>query len=260
MKKGGSRPQSDFAKNYKEARPKMILTISEPASMAEYQDLMQSVGRVDVPRPSKCPKDSCAGHMWKHTCYFREAKDSSGRGQEICIPRFRCSKCPQVVSCLFGFLVPYVQYAVEAISDWIALYIETPCTYDELEWGEEKDVRSTAYRKIDQFSKRAGELCEQVQTEAMLSEPENMDMAELIAECPNAWKAKSLDKSERLNNGASLMCQCRTVARSAIHEGSELLSTMYKYFVSTAEEFRSIYCWRKKIELSNQQTVKCAIF
>jgi hypothetical protein len=198
--------------------------------------------------------------MWRHTGYKRTAKDSTGNELVLVIERFRCSDCNLVVSCSFCFLVPYVQYVVEAVSQWIAFYLETSCTYDELEWGNDIDVRSTAYRKVDGFSEQASQLSMQVQTEAMLNgSEESLDVQEDAVVCLNSWKAYKDGKADQLDRGATVIEYCRMLMTRTSSDGGKVLERIYQYFLSSAEEIRSIYCKRKKIALSNQHTVKCSL-
>jgi hypothetical protein len=239
----------------------MILPASEPASLAAYKKLKQENGSVPVRRPEKCPSGrDCSGRMWSHTAYKRKAKDSTGEEVELEIRRFRCSDCNLVVSCLFCFLVPYVQYVAEAVSEWIAFYLETSCTYDELEWGGDIDVRSTAYRKVEYFAEQASQLSMQVQTESILNgSEENLDTPEEPVICPNSWKAYKEGKSAQLDRGATVLQYCRILMKTTMRDGAGILERINQYFLTSAESLQSIYCAREKISLSNQHTVKCSL-
>ena len=92
--------------------------------------------------------------------------------------------------------------------------MEIPCTYDELEWGDETDVRSAAYRKVEQFSERASHVSMQIQTESMLNASEDsVNTEEESVVCPNSWKARKENKQKRLDKGATLIGYCRALVK-----------------------------------------------
>lgn len=241
----------------------MILPASGPASLAAYKKLLEESGEVLVPRPQKCPRTDrdCAGRMWRHSSYGRQAKDASGVATRLEIKRFRCSDCKKIVSCLFCFLVPYVQFVAEAISEWVAFYLEHPCTYDDLEWGEETDVRATVFRKVAGFVEEAKDLSSEVQIESMLSGAEkNIETAQEQLECVNSWKARSKGKENQLDDGASLIEYCRVLMNCGRNRGANILDSINQYFLTSSEKLRSIYCKRKNVVLSNHHSLRCSIF
>lgn len=235
----------------------MMLTVPGPASLAEY---MKKRDEVVVPRPSRCPE--CHGRrMWKHTGYERKARDADGRIESVWIQRYRCFYCRLLVSCLFEFLVPYVQYTVQALAAWVAAYVESPMTYEQLAWSGEGDEKSTVFRKVHTFSRKSEELIAEVQTEAMLNRAENVDMEWQQEECPNSWKAHTSGKAAALNAGCSLLLFCRRLMRRpADFSGAEVLEQLHKYFITSAEGLRSIFSSGNRLRLSNQQSMHRVIF
>lgn len=235
----------------------MIVTVSGPASLAEYVD---AGGSVSVPRPGKC--EECASRkIWRHTGYSRMACDSDGRRESVWIERFRCGECGLVMSCLFEFLIPYVRYTLQVVAAWISQYIETAgMTYEILGWSGNGDEKTNAFRKVGLFSSLVEELMGSVQTEAMLNRPENVEMRRAESECPNSHRAHSAEKSAALNNAATLIAWCRELMQCAQSAGDEILHSLHCYFMTTAESSRSILSGRKRLGLSNQQSLQRAIF
>jgi hypothetical protein len=52
--------------------------------------------------------------VWRHTGYKRVAKNPDGQETPVAIDRYRCGECWLVVSGLFMFLIPYVQYTSQS--------------------------------------------------------------------------------------------------------------------------------------------------
>lgn len=235
----------------------MILTVSGPVSLAEYIRLGD---RVVVARPGRCIECG-APRLWRHTGYKRTAREPDGSAEEVRIERFRCGRCGLVVSCLFKFLIPYVQYTVQAVAAWVAAYLETAgSTYEMLGWSGVGDQKSTAFRKVEMFSARAAELTREVQTEAMLNRVDNVEIKMQDIECPNSERAHTLWKRAALDAGATLLSSCRELMRCGKEQGGEILSLLANYFVTSAEHLRSVFCGRKRLRLSNQQSLQRAIF
>jgi hypothetical protein len=166
-----------------------------------------------------------------------------------------------VVSCLFEFLIPYVQYTVQAVATWIAEYLEIAgMTYEMLGWSGAGDQKSTVFRKVDGFSRESEELSREAQTEAMLNRADNVEMKMQGSDCPNSYRAQTAQKQAALNDGTTLISLCRESMRRAEEHGSEILVRLASYFATSAEHLRSIFCGRKWLRLSNQHSLQRAIF
>lgn|SRR3990167_8262592 len=236
----------------------MMLSVPGPSDMAE---CLRSDKLPEVERPVRCPR-GCNRPMWRHTGYARRATNGDGRVIWIWIVRFRCGDCTLVVSCLFDFLVPYLIYTVKAIAGWVVLYSQDWITYDELpsEGGSLEAPRSTVFRRVAVCVEQAETLSRELQSEAMLNRPENVEMDSPQVTCPNAHKAKTIEKANNLNRTATLLTSAKRVLRGAPETGQEILVLLHRYFVTTAEELRSIFFQRKDLALSNQQSLRCIIF
>jgi hypothetical protein len=235
----------------------MILTVSGPASLAEYVNVQD---RLVVERPGKCP--GCASRrVWRHTGYKRAAKEIDGTATPVVIQRFRCAECWMVLSCLFVFLIPYAQYTTQAVADWVGRYVEKPgTTYEELGWNGSANQKSTTFRKVATLCSGAEELVNEVQTEAMLNRAEHVVMERRQTKCPNAGRARTARKRNQLDNSAMLLAFCRGVMRSARLSGQEILVELNRYFRVSAEQLRSMLSGRKRLEMSIQQRMERTLF
>jgi DNA-directed RNA polymerase subunit RPC12/RpoP len=235
----------------------MIVTVSGPASLAEYVNVQE---RLIVERPGQCPGCS-SRRLWRHTGYKRAAKELEGTAKPVMIQRFRCAECWKVISCLFAFLIPYVQYTAEAVADWLGRYVERPATtYEELGWNGPINQKSTAFRKVAVLCSGSEELLSEVQTEAMLNRAEHVEMERRRSNCPNAERAQTEGKKAQLDSSASLLAFCRQLMRGVGLTGKEILIQLNRYFRLSAEELRSILSGRKGLEMSIQQRMERTLF
>jgi hypothetical protein len=236
----------------------MILTVPGPADWAE---CVNSEKLPEVEDVIFCPA-GCQRVMWRHTGYPRRVTTGDGKVLWLWITRRRCKECRLVISCLFDFLVPYVIYTVQAIAAWAATYSQEQMTYDLLPWaaGTPDAPRSTVFRRVAACVEQSEALAAELQTEAMLNQPENVQMESPVATCPNTGKARTARKAHDLNRTATLLATAGLLLRKVPQTGQGILVVLHRYFMSTAEELRSIFFQRKDLALSNQQSPRCIIF
>ena len=123
-------------------------------------------------RPSHCPNCSRQDSFWKHGKYKRSVLFRSSR-IIVEIPRFLCSSCGKVASCIFSFLIPRLQYsadtvatAVEGFADGSAGYIEAASDFSDLQRDESpKPSSSSIFRWVANLALISKHLVFQLQKE-----------------------------------------------------------------------------------------------
>jgi hypothetical protein len=217
-----------------------------------------------VPRPSRCPK-GCDSVMRRHTGYERGAFDERGVKRMIFVERFLCSStaCGKTVSCLFDFLIPYVQFTIQAVAGYVEEYLSTETTYEELAWTKEQAglaSKSSIWRWVHRLAERAEKLSRAVQQEAVLSNVDNAQIEPIVVTCPNSYKARKERKAIELSAGAACMALAERLLVCFLFEKDRILTVLHRYFVTTAETVWSIFTGRKSVVLSIQQSSAYAIF
>jgi hypothetical protein len=233
----------------------MILSVFEPASLAEYIKL----GAPEAPRPLICPDCSAREQFWRHGRFKRLAFEGE-LSATVTIQRFLCSACGLAVSCLFVFLVPYKQATVALVARAVSDY-STSCTTYRSEAGELSKLESQApskpshaqvFRWVKSICGKAEGLLLQVQKEVvLLGRVEFLgDMTGVV--CPNAVKAHTIEKVRSLNTLAELIQQTALLVSGGLLE-------LQTHFLSQVESLQAIFCDRF-IRLFTPQKVKHVIW
>jgi len=235
----------------------MIIPVIGLATLAEY---LKVKDEIEVPRPVHCPRCKESGTFWKHDCFERQAVEGELRAT-IRVQRFLCRVCGLAVSRLFAFLVPYRQFTAAMVAKACEVYACEETTYrQEAEdlsvlnsEGTPKPSHAQVFRWVNCLARRSEHLLFLSQKEmVMQGNLEKLDVT--LHDCPNAYKAQSLEKAKALNGTGELM----QLAKFALRVSNPLLQ-LHAHFLRAVESWQAIFSERP-LKLSNPQTMKHVIF
>jgi transposase-like protein len=229
----------------------MIVYANWISSFKEYQLAGEKI-QAGIELPEKCPRCQGLEVFWRHGKYQRRVREKDGESVPVKIYRYICKVCAQTVSCLYGFLAAYRQYAVSVVAEAVEAYATKATTYRELSWAADaaKSAEvSTIFCWVRDLSRQAEQLLPAIQKEMPLDLLWQEKEAEIPA-CLNACKAKSEGKKEMLHQLAEL------VALTARWFGAgQGLICLHEYMVAKAETCQSIMSGHK-LRLSAPQKMK----
>jgi transposase-like protein len=229
----------------------MIVYANWISSFKEYQLAGENI-QAGIELPEKCPRCKGLEVFWRHGKYQRRVREKDGQAVPVKIYRYICKVCAQTVSCLYGFLAAYRQYAVSVVAEAVEAYATKATTYRELSWAAEaaKSAEvSTIFRWVRDLTRQAEQLLPAIQKEMPVDLLWQENEAEIPA-CVNAGKAKGSDKEKMLHQLAEM------VALAVRWLGArQPLICLHEYMVAKAETCLSIMSGHK-LRLSAPQKMK----
>lgn len=197
----------------------------------------------DAARPAQCPGCCAENCFWKNGSYDRLIRERE-LIRLVKVPRFKCRFCRAVVSVLLGFLAPYRRYTAAIISECLETYLNTRTTYRDLavdvsmEEGEDppRPGHTCVFDWTDSFTRhvknflgvRVNRACVRAGKETLLG---------ASAECPNAFKAFSTEKAERLNQTSTVLQEALVLVGP-----SQVLDNLRAYFLKNIHAPSDIFC------------------
>ena len=127
----------------------------------------------------------------------------------------------------------------------VLAYLAAFCSYSEALWSsteaETKMVYSTLFRLVGSMTQQVRTAQQQLQTALLEAD---IEIPEVQADCPNAGKARTIRKRERLNALAKLVALTQNVLKSGIFKN------LNACFATRTEYKFSLFSARKNIRLS----------
>jgi hypothetical protein len=236
----------------------MIIPVFAPSTLVEYLKLRDEI---EVSRPALCPECEASETFWRHGFFERQAVEGE-LSVKVRIQRFLCHACGLAVSCLFAFLVPYRQFTATIVAKAVEDYASEETTYrreaGELSAlnseGTPKPSHAQVFRFVDCLARKSEHLLFQLQKELVMQG--NLEKLEMTGQgqCPNAYKAQSLDKAKSLNYTSELM----QLAGIAFAMGNPM-AELQAHFFKAVESWQAVFSVRA-LKLSNPQTMNHLIF
>jgi transposase-like protein len=214
----------------------------------------KNLRNLEIPRD--CPSCQGKGCLNKHGSYSRKIRDLAGNEQKIFIQRLRCRGCRTSFSCLYDFLIQYRKYTVDVFEQAVQTYLTCFCSYAQALWSNSQNetamAASTLFRLIAAMTAQIWLSKQQLQSWLIQAgiEASNTDRAF----CPNASKAKSITKAQRLNSLAKLVAQA-----SDIFSSSPIFS-LHQLFLTKTEHIFSFLNARNNLRLSYPHSVQLVLF
>lgn len=181
----------------------MIVYAKGISSLKEYE---KDKARQEASPPAECPRCRLADVFWRHGSYLRQVKEWAEKAA-VKIHRYICKECSLTLSCLYGFVVAHRRCSAKMVAEAIEGYATEPTSYREVAWSKEAEASSSSiYRWVRDICGKGKQLLFAVQREMVAG---NLWQEEepLAPACPNAEKAKSADKKEKLNDLAELVAK-----------------------------------------------------
>jgi hypothetical protein len=177
---------------------------------SEYFNLLKEGMLVRPDPPERCVSEDCNRKFcyWRHGAYERTVIDGE-LDDFIKIERFKCKFCGRTITMLPAFLVPKKLHALRVIAKKCESYATKKDTsYRREANGPDSPASSPSqiWRWVDSLSEKCGSLLLDVQAECVMAgvADELLEMAD-DAECPNAKKARTEEKKNRLDDLAKFL-------------------------------------------------------
>lgn len=209
------------------------------------------LGKYWATKPNSCPCCGAAHSFNRHSGYWRWAIEYKLKAR-VWIPRLRCRACATTFSCMPEFLIPFRRHTVNSLTSGILKYLLVPWRsyIDAAYSGENGPDPATIFQVLSALLFRINVLVQEVQKKAIDAGMDLMHQTESRSGCPNAIKAKDLDKISRLNEAA------RCVRLSLKFFPGEFRSRLARFLIHQSHECGT----RCLVMLSSQQTWQCGIF
>lgn len=164
-------------------------------------------------RPKSCRSCGEEECYWAHGSYLRHLEEGE-IAADIRIPRWKCKWCGGTVSIAPWFVVRGRRYTVKVIAAGVEAYATEPTTYrrEVVKLGEAGPSPVQLFQWVKLLVERAGGFLLDVQAMCISAgeEPEGLLDAER-AVCPNAEKAITAGKPEKLNALAKVLAFARVL-------------------------------------------------
>ncbi len=238
----------------------MIIPVTGVNSLADYKKRKEYLKK-NI-RPLSCP--GCGGEntFWRHGCYHRKVF-SINESIDVVINRFKCRACGIVVSCLFEFLTPYLQFTSSVVADSIQGYAEKETSYAE-QAAELSDLQSEAppkpsqtqiFRWVERLARQSALLLFQLQKELVMRNLVELVQDIRVSGAHNSAKARTETKKLELRRLSDFL----EMALSFCKNKASALLEMHAFFLRKVESFQSIFCGRK-LQLPTPHSMKCDFF
>jgi hypothetical protein len=223
-------------------------------------DYTERRNQVEIERPKKCPKCKKGNCFWAHGHYERQVTED-GKTVTISVPRFICSLCSQTVSVLFSFLIPYRRFT-NVVSKAVQDYAAKKTTYrqeaEEVSVLDSPDPpkpsHTQVFRWVNVVAQRAESLLFLVQQELALKGKWHL-ITESDSQCPNAYKAWTVEKASALDKLAKLI----DLAASLFSTKENVLERLHSYFLQNVDPLQYALA-NTNVGLSTPQSVKHVVF
>ncbi len=198
-------------------------------------------------RPVRCHSCLEQDCFWGHGSYVRQVVHN-GTELELKIKRFICYACGKTVSLLFSFLVAHRKHSAVDIAAGVQEYVTEPASYRRIS-NELSSLDSdrppspshgTVFRWVKDLCACATSLRTQMQKELGLhGQWTEMNLSEnQSATCPNAPKARSVEKRDQLD-ALSRLLQFGAIL---VADKYQTVESLHAYFLKNAETIRMILC------------------
>jgi len=157
---------------------------------------------------------------------------------------------------LYDFLIPYRKYTVDVFEQAVQTYLTSFCSYAQALWSNSQNetamAASTLFRLIAAMTAQVWLAKQQLQTWLIQAGVETSDADQVF--CTNAFKAKSVQKAQRLNSLSKLAAQA-----SSIFSSSSIFS-LHQLFLTKTEHVFSFLNTRNNLRLSYPHNRQLVLF
>lgn len=202
----------------------------------------------EIPRGLPCP--SCTskpvGRLRRHASYIRTCKSFSALSIQTTVLRLWCPKCETSHACAFEQLLPYRRQPTESLAQLVEPYFFEEKSYEQLGWEVSADEgeghRHLAFRLVARLCEMREWITSFIERQRhklqgslwRREEPEPQEV------CPNAYKAKLVQKKAALNQVREALEKFRKLSGGKresliglLHEASRGLRTPFSLLTCT---------------------------